>query len=157
MGDEQATKQPNGMYHYFYEWTNSTTGFYHFPAGSDVWINGREVHVPPSGEVYIPAGAKIRVNPKQGTNFNFGDLAGMGDTQDIDKEMGSWSNTVMSNFENGVTGIQTLLNGASPAIQQQMQTMTQTMQARENFEKQAFSSITSMNQQIMRMIQQVMG
>jgi hypothetical protein len=31
------------------------------------------------------------------------------------------------------------------------------MQARENFEKEAYDSITNLNQQIMKLIQQVMG
>ncbi len=63
----------------------------------------------------------------------------------------------MSNFENGVSSIQTLLNGASPAIQQEIQSDTQTMQATENFEKESFASITNVNQQIMKLVQQVMG
>lgn len=136
-------------------------GFYHFPPGSTVYVDGKPEIVPANGELYFSSpSTHLNYAYGAGTNkgpLNFGELAAMGDTQDIAKSMGKWSDTVMSNFENGVTGIQTLLNGASPAIQQQIQAETQTMQAEENFEKASFKSITDMNQQIMRLIQQSMG
>ena len=65
--------------------------------------------------------------------------------------------TIMSNFENGVTGIQTLMNSPSAALQQEIQNTTQTMQAEENFEKEAFDSITNVNQQIMQLVASTIG
>jgi hypothetical protein len=135
-----------------------SAGVYHFPPGSHILVNGKPVTVGPSGEIYVSSPVTFTiVAPKGGLNLTFKQWAAMGNTNIIATTMGKWSTTVMSNFENSVTGVQTLLNGASPAIQQQIQAKTQTMQARENFEKQAFSSITTMTQQVMRMIQQVMG
>lgn len=149
---QRVTLPPN------YSWTVGP-GYYQFPpgmAGTTITVNGKSFVIPANGKVYFSQKSTIQL-PDGQSSFTFGELAAMGDTQAIQQTMAGWDSKVMSNFENGVTGIQTLLNGASPAIQQQIQTTTQLMQARENFEKQAYSSITTMNQMIMKMIQQVMG
>lgn len=153
-----------------FDW-DITAGYYNIPAvlctdkndphfGQEglyiTFANGQKTWFP-AGEDYLPAG-HMHIDAKDIPNgLTLGQLAGMGGTSVISQVMGGWSTTVMSNFENGVTGIQTLLNGASPAIQQQIQNTTQTMQAEENFEKEAFNSIVNVNQQIMKLVQQVMG
>ncbi len=130
-----------------------SAGYYNFPPNTLIEYNKQTISV--SGEIYLSGGNVVLLNI--GQTYTFGQLAAMGATSIIQKQMGSWSTTIMSNFENGVSSIQTLLNGASPAIQQEIQSDTQTMQATENFEKESFASITNVNQQIMKLVQQVMG
>lgn len=148
-------------------WTISKAGYYNFPPGS--YVNGNPVQ----GLVYVPANTQCTIFVATGSpvTLTFGQMAAMGDYTDIQNIMTSWttpssggsgsgtnwSSTVMSNFENGVTGIQTLLNSPSAGIQQQIQNVTQTMQAEENFEKEAFDSITNVNQQIMKLVGTVIG
>ncbi len=160
-------------------WDITSPGYYNFPPGTviDVAVGSNhpfyEVYkVPPSGVIYIdkPGNVTMKVDSKKPLTLTFGQLAAMGNTDAIAKQMkewensdspsqngSNWSSTIMSNFENSVTGVQTLLNSPSAALQQEIQNTTQTMQAEENFEKEAFNSITNVNQQVMRLIQSVMG
>jgi hypothetical protein len=132
---------------------NVSAGYYNFPPGTTIVFNGKTIQV--SGETYLPGGyVSIPSSSIPAGGFTFGQIVAMGGSVEVGELMGDWSTTLMSNFENGVTGIQTLLNGASPAIQQEIQNTTQMMQARENFEKQAFSSITNVIQQITRLTSQ---
>ncbi len=151
------------------DWTIKTAGYYNFPVPTSV--NGKTV----TGLVYVPAnsGCSIAAGSGQGESvtLTFGQLAAMGDYSDIQTQMTNWTNPnggdsgngtnwsseVMSNFENGVTGIQTLLNSPSAGLQQQIQNVTQTMQAEENFEKEAYDSITNVNQQVMKLVGTVIG
>lgn len=146
-----------------YNWS-VTAGYYNIPsvdtyngkAGLWVTYNGKRTFFP-AGECYLSGGTMSVSGSDIPKGMSIGQFVGMGGASVVGQVMGDWSSTVMSNFENGVTGIQTLLNGASPAIQQQIQNTTQTMQAEENFEKEAFDSVVNVNQQIMKLIQQVMG
>ncbi len=151
-------------------WTNETAGYYNFPPGTKVQFDGQEVTIPPNGVIYVPAGTKVFIpqqSPNEPSIYTFGQLAAMGDYGDISAQMSKWENgggsgtnwsgTIMSNFINGVTGIQTLMNSPSAAIQQQMQNTTTTMQAEEAFIKQAFNSITQVNDNVMKAIRAVIG
>lgn len=154
-----------------WSWNISKAGYYNFPPGSEIYFNGSDIVIPQNGVVYLPAGTDVFLGNSRGDKFTFGQLAAMGGYSAIQKAMISWtsSNTgdngqgtnwsseMMSNFENGVTGIQTLLNSPSAGLQQQIQNVTQTMQAEENFEKEAYDSITNVNQQIMKLVGTVIG
>jgi hypothetical protein len=158
INDQSTVGLIQGDYYY----SIGSSGYYTFPPDTKVSFtlnNKKTQFISGNGPVYLPAGTIVDIKaadvPAKG--FTFGQLAAMGDTQVLSNVMQKWSSTIMSNFENGVTGIQTLLNGASPAIQQQIQNTTQTMQAEENFEKEAYDTIININQQILKLIQQVMG
>ncbi len=151
-------------------WTNQTAGYYNFPPGAHVTFNGQQITVPPNGVIYVPAGTTVVVGGQgndQDQSFTFGQLAAMGDYGDIASQMSQWENgggsgtnwsgTVMSNFTNGVTGIQTLMNSPSAAIQQEITNDTNTEQAEENFMKQALQSITNVNQQVMQLVASTIG
>lgn len=149
-------------------WTNQTAGYYNFPPGTQVNFNGKTITVPPSGVVYVPAGTAVSIEGNQASeSFTFGQLAAMGDYGDIASQMSQWENgggsgtnwsgTVMSNFTNGVTGIQTLMNSPSAAIQQEITNETNIEQAEENFMKQALQSITNVNQQVMQLVASTIG
>ncbi len=150
-------------------WTNQTSGYYNFPPGAQVYFNGKEVTVPNNGVLYVPAGTQCSVasGASSSNSFSFGQLAAMGDYSDIAAQMSKWENgggtgtnwsgTVMSNFENGVTGIQTLMNSPSAAIQQEITNETNTAQAEENFMKEALTSITDVNQQVMQLVASTIG
>lgn len=153
-----------------WNWQISSAGYYNFPPGTTYYFNNVKYTAPANGVVYIPSAGPCMIPGQSGVNvtFTFGQLAAMGDTSDIAKQMEAWTNnqggsgtgtnwssTIMSNFENSVTGIQTLMNSPSASLQQQIQNTTQTMQAEENFEKEAYDSITNVNQNVMKLIQSI--
>lgn len=135
-------------------------GYYNFPPGTVVNVTTggvtKQITIGPNGgQIYV--GEQSTFSLKSDTTLSFGQLAAMGNTDAIQATMGDWTTQAMSNFINATTAIQTLLNSMSPAIQQEIQNTTQTMSARENFEKEAFASITNLNQQIMALIKSILG
>ncbi len=148
----------NGAPSWSNQWSVSP-GVYHFPPGAKIRVSGnggtQYITVPSNGIVYISSNSTVQIWGN--VQYSFGQLAGMGDYQDIQKALSGFSSQAMSNFTSGVTGLQAVLNSMSPATQTQIQNETQTMQAMENFEKQAYQEVTNVNQQIMRLVQSVMG
>jgi hypothetical protein len=138
---------------------NVGPGVYHFHPGAtiQVTVNGvaKQEVVGQDGIVYFSDPSTVQIYSNG--DLSFGTLAAMGDTQAIQNAMGDFSSITMSNFLNGVTGLQSLMNSMSPAIHQMVQNETQTMQALENFEKLGYQNITDVNQQIARNLQTVIG
>jgi hypothetical protein len=141
------------------------SGYYNYPPGMQITVDGKVMTVPANGVIYLPAGTTVSFSLHQaGLNTTMGQLAAMGDYDAIDAAMNGtagnpvgWNATVKSTLTSSMTAMTSLLNGQSAAINQQMSQVVQEMQALENYLKQMLGSITSQNQTIVKNIQALLG
>lgn len=141
------------------------SGYYNYPPGMEIRVNGNRYTVPENGLVYITAGSGIEYSSTIYPNLTFGQMAAMGGYDVINAQVSpkdangnpltEWDSTISQNILSTLTSITTLVGSPSSAIQAVMQQDISTRTALENFIKEGLKSITDMNQTIMRNISAV--